>query len=112
MKRRTVLLIALGLLVFISASSLTVFYTHRTFTTTGQSAVVTMNAEELTALALLSSVNREMSTDQVYRILGPPSEDLYFLAKWNEFGGSVLSQTRGIQGVRSLEKPQDLIQEV
>lgn len=94
MKRRTALLIAIGALVFVSASSVTVFYAHRTFTSTGQRAVAAMNAEELAALELLSSINRAMSTDEVYRSLGPPSEDLYLIAKWNGFGGSVLSQAR------------------
>ena len=94
MKRRTVLLIALGVLIFISASSVTVFYAHRTFSTNGQSAVATMNAEELTALGLLSSINRGMSTDQVYQTIGPPSEDLYLMAQWKGFGGSALSQAR------------------
>lgn len=94
MKRRTALLVALSVLVFVSASGVTVFYAHRTFSTNGQRAVATMNAEELAALGLLSSINRGMSADQVYQILGPPSEDLYLMAKWNGFGGSALSQAR------------------
>jgi hypothetical protein len=94
MKPRTVLLIAVGVLLFVSASSITVFFAYRTFSTTGQRAVARMNTEELTALKLLSSINRGMSTDQVYRTLGPPSADFYLLAKWNGFGGSALSQAR------------------
>lgn len=94
MKRRNVLLIALGALVFVAASSVTVFFAYRTFSTTGQRAVAAMNHEERAAFGLLSSIDRRMSTEQVYARLGPPSEDLYFLAKWNGFGGSPLSQAR------------------
>jgi hypothetical protein len=94
MRRRNVVLIALGVLVFIAGSSVTAFFAHRTFSTTGQRAVAAMNDEERTALTLLSSINRTMSADQVYERLGPPSEDLYLLAKWNSFGGSPLSQAR------------------
>jgi hypothetical protein len=94
MKRRTALFVVLGALIFISASGLTVFFAYRTFSTMDERAVTAMNAEELTALHLLSSVNRNMSSDQVFRTLGSPSEDLHFLAKWNGFGGSVLSQAR------------------
>jgi hypothetical protein len=94
MKGRTWLLIGLGALVFVAASSATVFYAHRTFTTTGARAVAAMNAEERAALGRLYSINRSMNTDQVHRALGPPSEDLFLLAKWNGFGGSPLSQAR------------------
>ena len=94
MTRRSALLIAVGVLVFVSASSVAVFYAHRTFTTTGQRAVGVMNPEERAALDGLSKISRAMSTEQVYRALGPPSEDLYLVAKWNRFGGSALSQAR------------------
>ena len=94
MKRRTAFLVAALALIFVSASSVTVFLAHRTFTTTGQRAVQAMNAEELAALARLARINRAMSADQVYQALGPPTEDLYLLAKWNGFGGSALSQAR------------------
>jgi len=93
-KRRTVFLVALGALVFASASSLTVLFAHRTFSNTGSRAVAAMNAEERKALELLLSIDRGMSTDQVYRTLGAPSEDSYVFAKWNGFGGSALSQLR------------------
>jgi len=94
MKRRNVVLVALAVLMFISASGVMVYFAHRTFTTTGQRAVAMMNTEELAVLGKLSSIRRAMSTDQVYQALGPPSEDLFLLAKWNGFGGSPLSQVR------------------
>lgn len=53
-----------------------------------------MNPEERVAFAKLSSVTHEMNVSQVYETLGPPSEDIYFLAKWNAFGGSIFSQAR------------------
>ena len=53
MTRRSALLIAVGVLVFVSASSVAVFYAHRTFTTTGQLAVEVMNPEERAALAIV-----------------------------------------------------------
>jgi len=84
----------MGALVFIPATGATVYLFDRMLSNTGEHAVTAMNAEELAALRLLSSVNRNMSADQVFRVLGPPSEDLYFLAKWNGFGGSPLSQAR------------------
>ena len=94
MKQRAGLLIALGVLAFVSASIVTAFFAYRTFTTTGQRAVTVRTTEELSALKLLSSINRTMSIDQVHRTLGPPSEDVYLMAKWNRFGGSILSQAR------------------
>lgn len=94
MNRGTALFVVLGALVFIPATGATVYFADRMFSNMGEHAVTAMNAEELAALRLLSSVNRNMSTDQVFRVLGEPSEDLYFLAKWNGFGGSVLSQAR------------------
>lgn len=94
MKRRNVALIGLGVVIFIVASGIAVFFAHRTFSTTGQQAVAAMNHEERTALQRISSIHRMMSARQVYATLGPPSDDLYFLAKWNGFGGSPLSQVR------------------
>lgn len=94
MKRRTGLLVALGVLVFISATGVTVYFADRMFSNMGEYAVTAMNAEELAALDRLSSIHRNMSMEQVHRMLGPPSEDLYFMAQWNGFGGSVLSQAR------------------
>jgi len=94
MTRRTVLYVVLGALIFVSGTGVTVFFADRMFSNMGEHAVTAMNAEELAALRLLSSVNRNMSMDQVFQTLGPPSEDLYFLATWNGFGGSVLSQAR------------------
>ena len=94
MKRRDAVLLGLGAIVFVLGSSLAVFFGHRTFSTNGERAVATMNAEELTALRQLLVIDRRMSTEDVYLALGPPSDDLYVYAKWNGFGGSALSQAR------------------
>ena len=94
MKRRTVLLVAGCVLVFIAGSSVTVYLGHRTFTTTGERAVAVMDAEERVALGRLSLINRTMSVEEVHRALGPPTQDVFVLAKWNGFGGSPLSQAR------------------
>ncbi len=94
MKRRAVLLVAALALVFVAGTSVTAYLGHRTFTTTGERAVAAMGAEERAALARLSSINRTMSVEDVHRALGPPTEDLFVLSKWNGFGGSPLSQAR------------------
>lgn len=94
MKRRNVLLIAFVLLVFAAGTGAAGYFVYRTVSTTGQQAVAMMNGEERAALGLLSSIDRNMSADQVYQKLGPPSEDLYLQARWNGFGGSPLSQAR------------------
>ena len=70
------------------------YFMHRSVTTSGEQAVAMMSAEELKSMELLSSINRGMNREHVYRTLGPPSEDLHVLGKWNGFGGSDLSQTR------------------
>ena len=94
MKRRNVLILAASLLVFVAASGAAVYLAHRTFTTTGEGAVAVMSAEERDALARLSRINRRMTAEQVHEVLGPPTEDILVLAKWNGFGGSPLSQVR------------------
>lgn len=94
MKRRYVLLIAFVALVFAAGVVAVGYFVYRTVATTGQQAVAVMNGEERAALGLLSSLDRNMSTAQVYEKLGPPSKDLYLMAEWNGFGGSPLSQAR------------------
>lgn len=94
MKRRTVLLVAVLVLVFIGGSSVTLYLGHRMFTTTGARAVAAMDVEERAALARLMSINKRMSIEDVHQTLGSPTEDVFVLAKWNGFGGSPLSQVR------------------
>jgi len=94
MARRNLLYFFLGGLLLIAATCVAVFYADRMFSTTDQQAVAAMNAEELAALKRLSSIDGGMSSEQVFRTLGSPSEDLFFIAKWNGFGGSILSQAR------------------
>lgn len=94
MKRRTVLLIAIVVLVFAAGLGAAGYFVYRTVSITGEQAVAAMNGEERAALARLSSIDRNMSADQVYETLGPPTEDLYLQARWNGFGGSPLSQAR------------------
>ena len=94
MKRRNVLILAACALVFVAASGAALYFVQRTFTTTGERAVAAMNAEERAALARLSTINRRMTAEQVHAALGPPTEDILVLAKWNGFGGSPLSQVR------------------
>lgn len=53
-----------------------------------------MNEEERGKLELLLSIKPTMNSEQVYEILGQPTDDLYLVAKWNGFGGSSLSQVR------------------
>jgi hypothetical protein len=94
MNRRSAIAVALVVFVFIATGVIASICLYRTLTTTGQLAVEAMNSEERTALAQLSSVNRDMSAAQVYQALGPPSEDYFLMAKWNAFGGSIFSQAR------------------
>lgn len=94
MKRQSAVRIALAAFALLAVGVMGSTCLYRTFTTTGQQAIEAMNSEELAALAQLSTVTRDMNADQVYETLGPPDEDYFLLAKWNAFGGSVLSQTR------------------
>lgn len=94
MKRKSVLIISICGLIFIAASSVTIFYAYRMFTTAGADAVAAMNFEEREALELIDSVERDMSSEQVFEILGTPTEDLFFIAKWKGYGGSALSEMR------------------
>jgi hypothetical protein len=94
MKRRAVLLIAIVVLVFAAGVGAAGYYVYRTVSNTGQQAVEMMNGEERAALKLLSSIDRNMTAEQVYEKLGPPTEDFYLQARWNGFGGSPLSQAR------------------
>ena len=94
MKRQTALLFVLGAWVSVPAAGVTLYFLHRTFTTSGEHAVAKMSAEELKSMELLSSINRGTSREHVYLALGSPSEDLYILGKWNGFGGPVVSQAR------------------
>ncbi len=94
MKRRIVLAVVLGMVVFGGLSVLAATCVSRTVTTRGEQAVRAMDAEERAAFAQLSLITREMRADQVYQVLGPPSEDLILVAKWNGYGGSIFSQLR------------------
>jgi hypothetical protein len=94
MKRNTVFLITLAGLIFFSVSGVIVYYAFQMFSTTGQAAVETMNPKERGALELLTTINREMTKQQVYQTLGQPTQDLVLLAKWRYFGGSNLSEVR------------------
>jgi hypothetical protein len=61
---------------------------------TGARAVDRMNAQERESLKRVALVRSTMSMEQVYKILGEPTSDLFQLAKWDGFGGSELSQLR------------------
>ncbi|MBK9394361.1 MAG: hypothetical protein IPN40_10895 [Uliginosibacterium sp.] len=62
-----------------------------TVTTRGEQAVRAMDAEERAAFAQLSLITREMRADQVYQVLGPPSEDLILVAKGTNTGNNLQS---------------------
>jgi hypothetical protein len=93
-KPASILWVTLGLTIFLGASALSVWIAYRTFSTTGAQAVSRMDNEERHALRRLSSIEHSMSAEQVYLVLGPPSEDFFLSAKWDGFGGSRLSQLR------------------
>lgn len=94
MKRGTILFLALAVPVLAGATAAGVYFIDRTVSTTGERAVQAMNAEERAALRGVLLLRRGMSAEDVYRALGPPTEDLGLVAKWNGLGGSALSQVR------------------
>lgn len=94
MKRGTVLFLALAVPVLLGAAGAAVYYVDRTVSTTGERAVQAMNAEERAALRGVLALRRGMTPEDVFRTLGPPSQDIGLVAKWNGFGGSALSQVR------------------
>jgi pheromone shutdown protein TraB len=93
-KRGTLVFLALAVPVLAGATAVAVYYIDRTVSTTGEQAVQAMNAEERAALGRVLALRRGMTAEEVFRSLGPPSEDLGLLAKWDGFGGSALSQVR------------------
>ncbi len=88
------LTIAIVILFLIPATGFFGFYSYRTFATTGEKAIAVMTPEELTVLEKVSQIDKNMNAEEVFRILGEPTEDLLVIAKWNGMGGSSLSQGR------------------
>jgi hypothetical protein len=93
-KRGTLVFLLVAVPVLAGASAAGVYYIDRTVSTTGERAVQAMNAEERAALRGVLALHRGMTAEEVFRMLGPPSDDLGLVAKWNGFGGSGLSQAR------------------
>lgn len=94
MTSRKFLLIALAGLAFLAAAATTSWLAWRMVAHTGALAVQQMDAGEREALQRLAGLRRDMTSADVYRVLGEPTEDLVLLAKWNGYGGSPLSQAR------------------
>jgi len=90
-KRNQFVLIALLVIAVLGGAG---YFTYRTFSTTGDGAIAMMNKEEGHALERLLTIDPAMRADEVFGILGQPTDDLYVMAKWNGFGGSGLSQAR------------------
>jgi pheromone shutdown protein TraB len=93
-KRGTLVFLAIAVPVLAGAAGVAVYFIDRTVSTTGERAMRAMNAEERVALRGVLALRRSMRAEDVHRLLGPPSEDLGLVAKWNGFGGSGLSQVR------------------
>ncbi len=71
-----------------------VFYSYQTFSPLTELTIANMSHKEVIAFEQLSSIRADMSVRQVYGIMGEPHSELYWMARWNGFGGSALSQAR------------------
>jgi hypothetical protein len=69
-----------------------VFY--NTFKHRGHNAISRMTDEDKRWLENVTLISNDMTKDQVYEILGDPSQDIILMAKWRGFGSSPLSELR------------------
>ena len=94
MKTKQALSIALIVVAVAGGVAALGYVAWNTVSRTGAQAVDRMNPEERELLRRISLVRSTMSAAQVYEILGEPTSDFFQLAKWDDFGGSQLSQLR------------------
>ena len=94
MKIKQALSVALIVVAIAGGVAVLGYLSWNMMTHTGARAVDQMNAQERELLKRVALVRSTMSMEQVYKILGEPTSDLFQLAKWDGFGGSELSQLR------------------
>lgn len=67
----------------------------RTFVNSGNKAISVMNSEEKALIEKVKSqIDNNSTREEVFDILGEPTEDVVLVAKWNGLGGSFLNQGR------------------
>lgn len=94
MKTTQRLLVGLVIVAVVCGAAAFGYLGFETVNYTGERAIAQMNSEELAALKRVALIHAAMDAAQVYAVLGDPTADVLLVAKWENFGGSRLSQLR------------------